>query len=183
MTLFMPAATPEQLRLGLALAVGLLAIVVLQQLARRWLARRRLALRFAAARKGEARGRELLEAHGYTVIGAQCAQSYVLSLDGVDVAIPLRADYVATRGGLRFVAEVKTGAQAPLLRTSATRRQLLEYRIAFDVDGVLLIDAEAGRIHVVKFPLMEPRKDERMSPLGWIVVAAGIVALVVAGWR
>jgi hypothetical protein len=183
MNLSMPTATPEQLRLGLAVAVALLLVAVLGQVIRRWFARRRLARRFAAARKGEARGRELLEAQGYTVLGAQCATSYALSLDGLNVEIALRADYVVTRAGLRFVAEVKTGTQAPLLRTPATRRQLLEYRVAFDVDGVLLVDAETGRIHVVQFPLMEPRADERLSPIGWIVVAAGIVALVVAGWR
>jgi hypothetical protein len=183
MNLIMPSATPEQLRLGLAIAVGLLVLVVLQQLVRRWRARRRLALRFAAARRGESRGRGLLEASGYTVLGAQCAQSYVLSLDGVEVEIQLRADYVVTRDGLRFVAEVKTGALAPLLRTPATRRQLLEYRVAFDVDGVLLVDADARRIHVVQFPLAEPRAAESMAPLGWIVVAVGILAVVVAGWR
>ena len=36
---------------------------------------------------------------------------------------------------LACVAEVKTGRLAPRIDTPATRRQLLEYRLAFDVDG------------------------------------------------
>ncbi|MET0595273.1 MAG: hypothetical protein ABW133_21415, partial [Polyangiaceae bacterium] len=125
----------------------------------------------------------LLEARGYEVLAAQCARSYVLSVDGVDVEIPLRADYIVAQAGRRYVAEVKTGAQAPLLRTPSTRRQLLEYRVAFDVDGVLLVDAESRRIHVVQFPLAVPERAERSSPLGWIVVGLGVVAILIAEWR
>ena len=66
-----------------------------------------------------------------------------------------RADYLATRDGSRYVVEVKTGAQAPRIETSATRRQILEYRIAFDVDGVVLVDAEAGSVHEMTFPALD----------------------------
>jgi hypothetical protein len=52
-----------------------------------------------------------------------------------------------------LVAEVKTGEVAPRLSTAATRRQLLEYRVAFDVDGVLLVCPERGTIQRVDFLL------------------------------
>jgi hypothetical protein len=51
------------------------------------------------------------------------------------------------------VAEVKTGQDAPEIAAPATRRQLLEYRCAFGVDGVLLVDAEARKVHAVDFAL------------------------------
>jgi hypothetical protein len=124
----------------------------------------------------------LLEGCGYSVIGAQFGSSYTLAIDGEDLVIPLRADYLVTRGGLRYVAEVKTGVYAPHLRTSATRRQLLEYRVAFDVDGVLLVDAEEERIHVVQFPLPEKRARERLS-LGWIAIAVSLAVFLAAQWR
>jgi hypothetical protein len=178
----MPAASPEQLRLGIVV-VGVLLVVLVAHLVRRWLARWRLASRFAAARRGETRGRALLEAQGYAVLASQCAASYELSVDGAAVEIALRADYIVARAGRRYVAEVKTGTHAPLLRTPATRRQLLEYRVAFDVDGVLLVDAESRRIHVVQFPLTETRQRERLSPMGWVVVALGIIAIVAARWQ
>jgi hypothetical protein len=34
----------------------------------------------------------------------------------------------------------------------ATRRQLLEYLLAFEVHGVLLVDLDEGRVRPVEFP-------------------------------
>jgi hypothetical protein len=36
----------------------------------------------------------------------------------------------------------QVGKVAPRLQTPVTRRQLLEYRVAFDIDEVLLVDAK-----------------------------------------
>ena len=79
-------------------------------------------------------------------------------IDGEPVQTELRADYlVESDEGELFVAEVKTGDEAPQLTTAATRRQLLEYQvafsIAFDADGVLLVCPELGTIQRVQFPL------------------------------
>jgi hypothetical protein len=179
----MSGISPENLRIALAVTAGLLLMIVVRQAFSAWLRRRRIAGRVLRARKGETRARELLEARGYSVIAAQFGCSYSLSIDAEDLLIPLRADYIVARDGQRYVAEVKTGAYAPYLRTPATRRQLLEYRMAFDVDGVLLVDAEQERIHVVRFPFPEPRAPDRLSPFAWIVIALGAAALLVAQWR
>jgi hypothetical protein len=56
------------------------------------------------------------------------------------------------RGGRRFVAEIKTGDQAPDPSFPATRRQLLEYQLVFEVEGLLLVDMAAGRVRTVSFP-------------------------------
>ncbi len=83
------------------------------------------------------------------------------------------------------MAEVKTGAAAPQLSTAATRRQLLEYRVAFDVDGVLLVDAEAGRVQRVVFPgvasLEAPFAGSRPWYLLWLTLAS-LVALAAWAW-
>ena len=179
----MPSASPENLRLALAVAVGVVLLLVLRQAFHAWWRRRRIVDRMARARKGESRARELLEARGYCVIGAQFGCSYTLSIDGEDLTIPLRADYLVTRDGRRYVAEVKTGAYAPYLRTPATRRQLLEYRIAFDVDGVVLVDAEQHLVHVVQFPFPGQPRADRRSPFGWIAFGVGVAALIAAQWR
>lgn len=65
--------------------------------------------------------------------------------------IELRADLLVRQGARRFVADVKTGAEAPKITTAATRRQLLEYRVAYAVDGVLLVDMASRRVHLVEF--------------------------------
>ncbi|HMI88085.1 MAG TPA: hypothetical protein VK550_28570 [Polyangiaceae bacterium] len=179
----MPGVSHENLRWALMITVALLAIFVVRQALYAWLRRRRIVHRITRARRGESRARELLEMRGYCVIAAQFVCSYRLSIDGEDLTIPLRADYLVSRDGVRYVAEVKTGAYAPHLRTPATRRQLLEYRMAFEVDGVLLVDAEQERIHVVRFPFFERAAAEPALRFGWLVIAVGVAVLIAAQWR
>ena len=62
-----------------------------------------------------------------------------------------RVDLLVVRHGKRFAVDVKTGDIAPDPRHPATRRQLLEYLLAFEVDGVLLVDMRARRIHEIAF--------------------------------
>ncbi|HVY49066.1 MAG TPA: hypothetical protein VHB21_24420, partial [Minicystis sp.] len=117
-------------------------------------------------------------ARGYRVLGRQVRRRYGVRVDGAEHAVDLRADYVVEHEGARFVAEVKTGRLAPRLDTPATRRQLLEYRVAFEVDGVLLVDAEAGRVHAVEFPL-EARAGRRRG-VGALVALAAVLGAIAA---
>jgi hypothetical protein len=65
-----------------------------------------------------------------------------------------------------LVAEVKTGEAAPSLATAATRRQLLEYHVAFAADGVLLVCPERGAIHRIEFPIVFPLTGASRRPSG-----------------
>jgi hypothetical protein len=138
------------------LALAVLLVVVLEAArawVRRFLVSRRLRNQAGRALEAEAWALELLSRAGYAVRGAQVRGSYDLLIDGRRVSIALRADYIVERRGRLFVAEVKSGELAPSIETAATRRQLLEYRIAFAVDGALLVDGEAGTVREVVFPL------------------------------
>jgi hypothetical protein len=75
-----------------------------------------------------------------------------VTIDGEDESWLVRADFIVDREGRRYVAEAKGGETSASLATAATRRQLLEYTLAFDTDGVLLVDAARGAIHTVSFP-------------------------------
>jgi hypothetical protein len=75
-----------------------------------------------------------------------------MEVDGEEEEVELRADLLVERDGERFIAEVKTGVQAPDPGFPPTRRQLLEYRLAFDPYRVLLVDIEGGEIMEVTFP-------------------------------
>lgn len=103
---------------------------------------------------GEREAAALLRASGYTIVKRQIATEYPVELDGETYEMGLRADYLVSRDGAFYIAEVKTGEYAPRIDTAATRRQLLEYEVAFAVDGVLLVDADAGCIHTVTFPTL-----------------------------
>jgi len=140
--------------IGALLAAGL-AIHVAFRAFEAWLRRLRMRAQLARAAEGEANAAEWLCELGYEILGVQIPAHYVVWVDQRPFTVGLRADYLVQKQGARFVAEVKTGKLAPRIETSATRRQLLEYRVAFDVDGVLLVDAEARRVQSVTFSSLE----------------------------
>ena len=109
--------------------------------------------RMARAQLGEAAAERMLERHGFRICDTQVHLPWSIRRGDRTVDVDLRADALVERDGRRLVAEVKTGAEAPDLAHAATRRQLLEYRIAYDVDGILLVDVEAGQIDEVDFGL------------------------------
>jgi hypothetical protein len=118
---------------------------------------------------------------GYQVLASQVETTYTLLVDGKPSSFTLRADYLVRRSGRRFVAEVKSGQVAPRIDTAATRRQLLEYGAAFQVDGVLLVDGELRQVKEVTFPVPMRRNGQgRGAVYGFFVGVA--VAAAFAFW-
>jgi hypothetical protein len=137
------------------IVVAIVAAVIalwLAALLRRWRGSLRAKRRAARAGAGEDAAAELLVAAGFTIVERQARVVWAPLVDGEPLAMELRADYLVELGDELLVAEVKTGEEAPSLETAATRRQLLEYHVAFAVDGVLLVCPERGTIHRVVFP-------------------------------
>ncbi len=163
---------------SVAIVAVVVAVAIGIELVRRALRRAKIRGRAVRAAEGEREAAELLEGEGYAVVGAQVGSEYALVVDGVAQSVYVRADYIVERDGARFVAEVKTGRSAPRIENAATRRQLLEYEMAFGVDGVLLVDADAKRVRRVEFP-NKPRERAHMSLL-WPALAFVAVAIVIA---
>lgn len=113
---------------------------------------------------------------GYDVRDRQVRTWFEPRLDGARRGFELRADYIVSRWGRRYVAEVKTGAEAPSLGHAPTRRQLLEYSVAFDVHGVLLVDVEADAVHRVVF---RRRRSRRLGTLMWFGLGAVVSATLI----
>ena len=119
----------------------------------RW--RRATRRRQRVARRGERRAERLLRRDGFEVLDRQVQGQWRIRVDGDDETVSMRADLLVRRRRRRYVAEVKTGEVAPDPTYPPTRRQLLEYRLAYDVDGVLLVDVPGGRVLEVEFPEVE----------------------------
>ncbi len=179
------AMTPGALA-AVVLAAVLSAIALGSWLSAAWrrarLSRRARA-RMRRAIDGENRTESLLEKAGYTLLARQPRLSFPLLLDGNPRTVELRADWLVERGGRRFVADTKTGSRAPSLDHAPTRRQLLEYRVAYDVEGVLLIDAETDTIHEIVFPTLPPRApslEQTVARALLLVIATTICSFVAA---
>lgn len=126
---------------------------------------RRLALARKAGRAGERAAGALLEREGYRIDARQPALEWTIRCDGAPLPIVLRADLIVSRAGRRFVAEVKNGADAGRLDLPATRRQLLEYAVAYGADGALLVDVAGQRVHEVEFGLPAARSGGSALPV------------------
>ncbi|MFT3921180.1 MAG: PD-(D/E)XK nuclease family protein [Myxococcales bacterium] len=168
---------------GLVLALALLWLGARANASWQRLTQRRAGRRYnERGQAGERRAEQLLRAAGYRVRARRITRSYALEVDGQREQVQLIADLVVERNGQAWVAEVKTGDQAPRLGHSDTRRQMLEYQLAFAVPGVLLVDAEAGEIREVCFPLLTTNGSNRgrwrLAPLVFGLAALVLLAAI-----
>jgi hypothetical protein len=138
-----------------------------------------------AARAGlaERAAAGVLASAGYQIVGRQVRQRWSLRSNGREVSFDLIADYVVEADGARYVAEVKTGARALDLRHGPTRRQLLEYRQAFGVCGVLLVDAEGGEVHHVEFRDAGHPRPPGLRAVGWFSAGLLLGIALAQHWR
>lgn len=139
--------------LAIAVLAGALLALVLARVLRGWRGSWRARRRAARAGAGEDAAAVLLQRAGFRIVAEQARTWWAPRIDGAPQRTELRADYLVEAHGELLVAEVKTGDAAPSLATAATRRQLLEYHVAFAVDGVLLVCPERAAIHRIEFPL------------------------------
>lgn len=155
--------------LGLLLAGALLA----RALGRFW-ENARFASRRRRGRRGELNAPAVLEAAGYRVLEEQPELTSPLEVDGRPREVTVRADFLVERGGSRYVAEVKTGAKVTDPYHRDTRRQLLEYRVLYAADGVVLVDMESERVRLVTWPALEGRLPARPGQARASLVALGV---------
>ena len=113
------------------------------------------ARRGARARRAEHDAEELLAREGYAVLERQVTREWPVDVDGERHVARVRADLLVSRDGYEYIAEVKTGADATRPTFPSTRRQVREYLLAFDVDGVLLVDMDRGVVRSVDFPRLD----------------------------
>jgi len=135
----------------------ILAVLLLAALgAGAWLAREwrtfRHRRRLSRARRAEEDAPKVLEELGYEVLETQARGTMGVRVDGKAHETAVIADVLASKDGCRYVFEVKTGESAPDPLHPETRRQLLEYAIAFRPSPVMLLDMERGEAHRVEFP-------------------------------
>src|SRR5690606_14201434 len=73
----------------------------------------------------------LLQSHGYRVLQTQVEQLWQVRRGTDTIQVRLRADARVSRNGRQFIAEVKSGSLSANVRHGPTRRQLLEYAVAY----------------------------------------------------
>lgn len=175
--------------LGPKTAVLLLAALLLAGIGLgAWLSRKwRLMLnrrRLSRARRGEQEAPALLEELGYKVVESQARRTVETLVDGEARQSEVIADILASKDGRTCLFEVKTGGQAVDPLHPETRRQLLEYALAFDPAEVFLLDMERESACRVEFPSLKNRPPARPPEKGlwkWLLLALLLGALAGIG--
>jgi hypothetical protein len=109
--------------------------------------------RMKKGRKAEKSAIKLLMQEGYKIISTQKSVPVITYIDGKPYKNYVKADFIVRKGLKKYVAEIKTGDKAPQANNAATRRQLLEYYLAYKPTGIILVDMNERRIKTIEFSI------------------------------
>lgn len=112
--------------------------------------------RFKRGEAAEKKAVRFLQRQGYRILAAQLEETITVYVDGVPQKSKVRADYFVRKGRKKYIVEVKSGQQGTV-RLPNVRRQLLEYKLVYRPDGVLLLDMEHRTLQEIRFAYTDIR--------------------------
>lgn len=127
---------------------------------------------------GETRARNYLEKHGFTIEKEQAFTECEMIVDGEAQKFQLRADFIVSKNGMRSVVDAKSGGENVNLSCAATRRQLLEYFVCYDVDSVYVYNSIEDKLVSVTFAASAQSEKKRIQ-FGYILLIFLIIALCI----
>jgi CRISPR/Cas system-associated exonuclease Cas4 (RecB family) len=129
---------------------GILCLVLFVKI-NNWLRTKRLRKRFSKSRQAEKEAEKILRKNGYAIIDAQKSKPLLITIGDKIHRYLVRIDYLVRKRGKVFVVEVKSGEKIPYITNRETRRQMLEYYLAYQPCGILLLNMKNKNISEVKF--------------------------------
>jgi len=116
-----------------------------------WIRAKRLKQRFYKSRQAEKDAEKILRKNGYTIIDVQKSKPLLITIGDKIHRYLVRIDYLARKRGKIYVVEVKSGEKIPYITNRETRRQMLEYYLAYQPSGIILLNMKTKTISEVKF--------------------------------
>jgi len=116
-----------------------------------WLRAKRLRRRFSKSRQAEKEAEKILRKKGYAIIDAQKSKPLLITVGDKIHRYLVRIDYLVRKRGKVYVVEVKSGEKIPYITNRETRRQMLEYYLAYQPNGIILLNMKNKSISEVKF--------------------------------
>ena len=142
----------------------------------RMLGQWRLRRRLTRAILPEAGAISLAESNGFKVVETLARRDLRFIVKENPVRIEVRADLVITKGGRRYAAKIHGSVDDVDPASAGIRQMVLEFREAYRVDGVALLDGK-------KVLLIEFERRYRRTLLLPIIFAMGVGALLEAKFR
>ncbi len=155
------------LLIGVSMLVGGLLYSSIAAIWQRW----RIARRFKRGLIAEKNAAKFLRRHGYKILVAQLQENITVYVNGEPQESTVRADFLVRKGWKTYIVEVKSGQQGNV-RQAATRRQLLEYKLVYEPDGIILLDMEHHNLQKINFAYGARRRSQWLR-YGIISVVTG----------
>lgn len=109
--------------------------------------------RTSTSKRAEKRAEKWLKRNGFQIIEKQQGRPLVIQEGKNTHRYLIRTDFLVKKGIHRYIVEVKSGQKNNSVTNRDTRRQLLEYYLAYPGYGIILFDMENKKFSEVKFSL------------------------------
>jgi Holliday junction resolvase len=136
--------------------------------------------RFERGTKLETDAEHFLKKQGFGIVDSQAIYYHNYLVNGEQRSNKLILDYIASKGGKRYIVEVKSGKSAISLNDKNSRRQLLEYDLVIKNDGLILLDMENKILQHVKFQTKEEKQENMFSKL---IIALSVIAIIIPSYK
>lgn len=151
-----------------------------------WLRTKRLKQRFSKSRQAEKEAEKILRKKGYVIIEVQKCKPLLITIGDKIHRYLVRIDYLVRKRGKVYVVEVKSGEKIPYITNRETRRQMLEYYLAYQPSGIILLNMKNKSISEVKFQFESASRQWtiRISYfIAGIIFTLVLYYLLRGGWR
>ena len=151
-----------------------------------WLRAKKLRKRFSKSRHAEKEAEKILKKNGYAIIDTQKSKPLLITIGDKIHRYLVRIDYLAKKRGKVYVVEVKSGEKIPYITNRETRRQMLEYYLAYQPSGILLLNMKNKSISEVKFQFESTSRQWKIRIsyfIAGIIFALVLYYLLRGGWR
>ncbi|UAM99113.1 hypothetical protein K8354_04620 [Polaribacter litorisediminis] len=136
--------------------------------------------RFERGLKLETAAEDFLRKKGFNILSSQEIYFHNYLVNGHKKQNKLIVDYITEKSGKKYIIEVKSGKKAISLDDKNSRRQLLEYDLVIENDGVILLDMENENLQFVNFQSKEEQQEYKIRE---IIILVAIIGIVIPFWK
>jgi Holliday junction resolvase-like predicted endonuclease len=133
------------------------------------------------SKRAEKTAEKWLKRNGFQITEKQQSRPLIIQTGKIRHRYLIRTDFLVRKGGRKYIVEVKSGQKNSHITNRDTRRQLLEYFLAYQSYGIILFDMEHKKFSEIKFllPHLHSRWVENLIffLLGALIVMVGIYFL------
>lgn len=130
---------------------GIISLIVYLQI-KKYLGFKQAKRRAITSKRAEKKVEKWLIRNGFQIIEKQQSKPLIIKAGTVLHRYLIRIDFLVKKGGRIYIVEVKSGSHNKITKRE-TRRQLLEYFLAYQPYGIILFDADTRKYSEIRFLL------------------------------